>query len=156
VRKPTLSLGFSFLLLLAPLQAPLGAQSQDAAKQQTPSTAKQAPPAASTHTEKSLLPGQFILQDGTPAQLRLSRNVSSADAHVGDSVDFERSPESIARAGVLPGHRPGGSSKRLKVIQRGTSERGRARNITTKSFRAVVGDICLVLRPAFSSFRLEE
>src|SRR5262249_54830818 len=38
---------------------------------------------------KTLLPGQFILQDATPVRIRLNRNVSSADAHVGDSVDFE-------------------------------------------------------------------
>jgi hypothetical protein len=31
----------------------------------------------------------FVLLDGTPIKLRLTRNVSSADAHVGDNVDFE-------------------------------------------------------------------
>ena len=31
----------------------------------------------------------IVLQDGTPVRLRLSRNLSSADAHVGDTVDFE-------------------------------------------------------------------
>jgi PEGA domain len=31
----------------------------------------------------------FVLQDGTPIKLRLSRNLSSADAHTGDQVDFE-------------------------------------------------------------------
>jgi hypothetical protein len=29
------------------------------------------------------------LQDGTPVRLRLSRNVSSATAHVNETVDFE-------------------------------------------------------------------
>ncbi|MCC6394514.1 MAG: hypothetical protein IT167_28215 [Bryobacterales bacterium] len=33
--------------------------------------------------------GQFVLHDGTPIRLRLSRNLSSADAQVGESVDFE-------------------------------------------------------------------
>jgi len=33
--------------------------------------------------------GKQILEDGTPVKLRLSRNLSSADAHVGDTVDFE-------------------------------------------------------------------
>jgi hypothetical protein len=32
---------------------------------------------------------QFVLHDGTPLRLRLNRNVSSADARVGESVDFE-------------------------------------------------------------------
>jgi hypothetical protein len=31
----------------------------------------------------------FVLEDGTPVKLRLNRNVSSADAHVGEGVDFE-------------------------------------------------------------------
>lgn len=31
----------------------------------------------------------FMLHDGTPVRLRLNRNVSSADAQVGESVDFE-------------------------------------------------------------------
>jgi hypothetical protein len=32
---------------------------------------------------------QFILQDATPQKLTLNRNVSSADVHEGDSVNFE-------------------------------------------------------------------
>jgi hypothetical protein len=32
---------------------------------------------------------KFVLQDGTPIKLRMSRNVSSAEATVGESVDFE-------------------------------------------------------------------
>src|SRR5579859_4039390 len=31
----------------------------------------------------------FVLEDGTPVKLRINRTVSSADAHVGDTVDFE-------------------------------------------------------------------
>jgi hypothetical protein len=31
----------------------------------------------------------FVLEDDTPVRLRLNRTVSSADAHVGDTVDFE-------------------------------------------------------------------
>jgi hypothetical protein len=30
-----------------------------------------------------------VLEDGTPVKLRIARTVSSADAHVGDTVDFE-------------------------------------------------------------------
>ena len=30
-----------------------------------------------------------MLEDGTPIKLRIGRTVSSADAHVGDTVDFE-------------------------------------------------------------------
>ena len=31
----------------------------------------------------------FVLEDATPVKLRFNRTVSSADAHVGDTVDFE-------------------------------------------------------------------
>jgi len=89
VRNPTLPLGLSFLVLLSQSQllaASDFSQSQQAGQQQgTPSSATP----SSTDTAKTLLPGQFILQDGTPVKLRLSRNVSSAEAHEGESVDFE-------------------------------------------------------------------
>lgn len=44
------------------------------------------------NTGASLLPAvvpDLILHDATPVRLRLSRNLSSADAKVGDNVDFE-------------------------------------------------------------------
>src|SRR5260370_40139173 len=31
----------------------------------------------------------FVLEEETPVRLRLNRTISSADAHVGDNVDFE-------------------------------------------------------------------
>jgi hypothetical protein len=31
----------------------------------------------------------FVLEDGTPVRLRTGRTISSADAHIGDSLDFE-------------------------------------------------------------------
>jgi hypothetical protein len=31
----------------------------------------------------------FVLEDGTPVKMRINRTVSSGDAHVGDTVDFE-------------------------------------------------------------------
>ncbi|MFB3815519.1 MAG: PEGA domain-containing protein [Terriglobales bacterium] len=48
--------------------------------------AQQVPPAS---VSPSTPAAGFVLEDGTPVRLRLSRNVSSADAHVGDTVDFE-------------------------------------------------------------------
>ncbi len=35
------------------------------------------------------VPKGFVLEDGTPIKLRINRTISSADAHVGDTVDFE-------------------------------------------------------------------
>lgn len=34
-------------------------------------------------------PKGFVLEDGTPVKLRINRTISSGDAHVGDTVDFE-------------------------------------------------------------------
>ena len=31
----------------------------------------------------------FVLEDGTPVKLRINRTISSGDAHVGDTIDFE-------------------------------------------------------------------
>ena len=96
--KQILSLGASSLLLFGSLQSVLTVESQDAAKQQTSAPTVQTP--QPNGTEMSLLPGQFILRDATPIFLRLTRNVSSADAHVGDSVDFEVL-EDVAVNGIL-------------------------------------------------------
>lgn len=51
-----------------------------------PSPAKQTPPPAQTTAAP---PAPNTLLDGTPVKLRLQRTISSADAHVGDSVDFD-------------------------------------------------------------------
>jgi PEGA domain len=47
---------------------------------QTPTTVAQTPKAA---------PTKPTLEDGTPVKIRISQTVSSADAHVGQTVDFE-------------------------------------------------------------------
>src|SRR5712671_6289866 len=49
----------------------------------------------------------FVLQDGTAVTLRLGRNLSSADAHAGDRVDFEVAEEvSVNRIVVIPKDSP--------------------------------------------------
>ena len=100
MRNPTLPLGLSYLLLVSPIHTPAG-QTQNSQKPPTQGQQSAQPSAApATDTEKTLAPGQFILQDGTPVRLRLSRNVSSADAQVGESVDFEVL-EDVASNGIL-------------------------------------------------------
>ena len=51
---------------------------------QTPTT-----PAAQAVTQTPKEPLAFGLQDGTPLKLRINRNMSSADAKTGETVDFE-------------------------------------------------------------------
>jgi len=48
---------------------------------------KPSPPKSETVSLKQ--PLAFGLEDGTPIKLRLTRNLSSADATTGDRVDFE-------------------------------------------------------------------
>lgn len=73
--------GLWFVLLLLPLQS----LAQDKAAQ----PAQQQPvPSQPTQTDFSSNKG-FVLEDEMPVRLRLNRTISSADAHVGDTVDFE-------------------------------------------------------------------
>jgi PEGA domain len=51
----------------------------------TPQPAASAQPAQTNFTSNK----GFVLEDETPIRLKLNRTVSSADAHVGDTVDFE-------------------------------------------------------------------
>lgn len=60
---------------------------------QTPATAQQpaeqaAPQPGSQNSNVTSAKG-FVLEEGTPVKLRINRTVSSADAHTGDTVDFE-------------------------------------------------------------------
>lgn len=67
------------LLLLSILGVPSYAQTK-------PST-ESSPPAPLNQTPKA--PLAFGLEDGTPVKLRINRNISSADATTGETVDFE-------------------------------------------------------------------
>lgn len=124
-----LSLGASFLLIFGSTPSLVAIESQDTAKQQIAAPTIQAP--QPNDTEKSLLPGQFILQDGTPVLLRFSQNVSSADAHVGDSVNFEVL-EDVAVNGIL-------------VIPKGSVAVGTVTEAQSKRRRGRAGKLEIVL-----------
>jgi hypothetical protein len=51
--------------------------------------AKGAQPSVPAHTEAPPATAELVVHDATPVRLRLSRNLSSADAKTGDTVDFE-------------------------------------------------------------------
>jgi hypothetical protein len=70
----------SIILILALSSAVQGQQSAPVV---------QAQQAASVPTAVLNTNGRLLLEDATPVKLRLSRNVSSADAKTGDTVDFE-------------------------------------------------------------------
>jgi PEGA domain-containing protein len=57
----------------------------------SPAPGKEAskPAAQETSTSNFTSAKGFVLEDGTPVKLRINRTISSADAHVGDTVDFE-------------------------------------------------------------------
>jgi hypothetical protein len=50
---------------------------------------QQQPSGASSSASPTSAAKGFVLEDGTPLKLRINRTVSSSDAHVGDTVDFE-------------------------------------------------------------------
>jgi PEGA domain len=68
----------AIFLCIAPLL-----MAQTPGQQTPPSQAPTPPPPVAT------TPKGFVLEDSTPIKMRINRTVSSADAHVGDTVDFE-------------------------------------------------------------------
>ncbi len=80
------------VVLVMLLSLAVGAQ-ENAPKAASAPSKNQSPNAATT--EHTLEPGNFtstkgfVLEDATPMRLRFNRTISSADAHVGDTVDFE-------------------------------------------------------------------
>src|ERR1700728_2425396 len=55
-------------------------------QEQSSNTPAQQPTSAPVPVKQPLA---FGLEDGTPVKLKLNRTISSADAHVNDTVDFE-------------------------------------------------------------------
>jgi hypothetical protein len=78
--KVLVSLSIAFLSVLAFAQANAGQSAPSSSAQ----PAAQEPASINYTTAKG-----FVLEDGTPVKMRINRTVSSADAHVGDTIDFE-------------------------------------------------------------------
>ena len=57
-------------------------------------------PGAATQVPKPALQG-FGLEDGTPVKLRTARTISSADAHTGDTLDFEVLEDIIVKDALI-------------------------------------------------------
>jgi PEGA domain len=78
-----------FFLSLALLSVSCSAQTSAAQTSTAKSTQPSGPvPSQPTQTDFSSRKG-FVLEEETPVRLRLNRTISSADAHVGDNIDFE-------------------------------------------------------------------
>jgi hypothetical protein len=73
-------LSCSLVAQTASSQTPTASTTQTAAGQ---AVSEQAPQTNFTSAKG------FVLEEGTPVRLRINRTISSADAHVGDTVDFE-------------------------------------------------------------------
>jgi PEGA domain len=88
-RELSVVLAVIFLLSVGSLQLAgaqtKASQSPSSTPAQTNSTATDQ---SSVGTNITSLKG-FVLEDGTPVKIRINRTVSSADAHTGDTVDFE-------------------------------------------------------------------
>jgi hypothetical protein len=66
----------------------------------SPATSPQSPPAATTASAPKPAMQGFGIEDGTPIKLRTARTISSADAHTGDTLDFEVL-EDVFASGIL-------------------------------------------------------
>lgn len=76
-------------------------QSASSSQQQPAAPAAQtSAAAASPATPKPAMQG-FGLEDGTPVKLRTARTISSADAHQGDTLDFEVLEDVLVRGTVI-------------------------------------------------------
>ena len=111
--------------------------------------AQQANSAPATKSQESTNPAPaapkpamqgFGLEDGTPVKLRTSRTISSADAHVGDTLDFEVLEDVLAKGTLVV---PKGSLA-WGTVTEAQSKRRMARggklNVNIDSVRLVDGE----------------
>ncbi|MFZ0731526.1 MAG: hypothetical protein WAM79_04300, partial [Candidatus Sulfotelmatobacter sp.] len=68
-----------------PNAVPLSSAQTPAAQAETQQTPAPQPATGANYTSAK----GFVLEDGTPVKLRINRTISSADSHVGDTIDFE-------------------------------------------------------------------
>ncbi len=80
------SLALLSILLLSLICTGQTEKKKQASESPTPTTP--AVQQASTSSNYTSAKG-FVLEDGTPVRMRTNRTISSGDAHVGDTVDFE-------------------------------------------------------------------
>lgn len=114
----------------------IGAHASLLAQTATPSPS----PAAVVVPVAAPAPLAFGLQDGTPVKLRINRNMSSADAKTGETVDFEVLEDiKIGDVIIIP---KGGTA--LGTVTRGKPKgrlgKGGKLDINIDSVRAVSGD----------------
>ncbi|MGH9763784.1 MAG: hypothetical protein ACREDR_30030 [Blastocatellia bacterium] len=84
--KPKMLVILTTVIVSFPMLSTFAEQKQpDKATPKVPAQSEQTAPPA--QTPKPAI--GFGLEDGTPIKLRISRNLSSADAQVGETVDFE-------------------------------------------------------------------
>ncbi len=77
------------LLVLLSLSLSCASLAQTSVSQPSASTAQQPAEQAPQQTSNYTSAKGFVLEEGTPVKLRINRTISSADAHTGDTVDFE-------------------------------------------------------------------
>ncbi len=80
---------FFIVLLLSYFSAGQTGGTQATAAPPEQQTAQPAAPQQTAEGSNFTSAKGFVLEEATPVRLRFSRTVSSADAHVGDTVDFE-------------------------------------------------------------------
>ncbi len=86
--RTSLCLFLVMLLMLDVLPAQTG-NTQATAAQPEQQSAQPAPPQQPAEPSNFTSARGFVLEDGTPVKMRINRTISSGDAQVGDTVDFE-------------------------------------------------------------------
>src|ERR1039457_3542915 len=87
-RETTVKILLQLSLWLALISLSAAGQNQAAQNAVAPPAQQQTVVAAQTSSNFTSAKG-FVLEDGTPVKMRINRTISSGDARVGDTVDFE-------------------------------------------------------------------
>ena len=88
----------------------------------------------------SALPAPFVLHDGTPVRMRLSRTLSSQDAQVGETVDLEVLDDVKVENHVIVKRRAVALATVTEVQPKRRMGRGGERNVNLDSVRLASGD----------------
>ena len=88
----------------------------------------------------SALPAPFVLHDGTPVRMRLSRTLSSQDAQIGETVDLEVLDDVKVENHVVVKRRAVALATVTEAQPKRRMGRGGKRNVNINSVRLANGD----------------
>ena len=84
----------------------------------------------------------FVLEDGTPIKMRINRTISSGDAHIGDTIDFEVLDISVNGTLVIPCVSLSNSHRSSSQAQDGLRRKSSTSILTTSNWLVVKRPHC--------------